>query len=404
MDVRLLVIDIAEKLCLVATAALVTVLLPPLRNRLLGVGGQRRERLVALFLCILLTMWGGKMGDIWLGEHVNFLAVGILMGTLFEVGAFVGLFGALFYFFRVAPTLGIGNDGFETFVFALLMGFLGDLAFRLKPFVFTAWRSFPTAFVIQLVAIVLSAVFVGNASRLEDVWPAVFVQIVSNATGILLFVGVARVVLAREESVAALAEAQAASNKFELEALRRRLEPHFLFNAFNTLRATIRVDPNKARTLVSDLSDLYRYLLTHPEDAPVSSEVEHALAYLKIEQARLGEDRLTVSSDVSPEVRALLVPALLLQPLVENAVKHGVGAHDGKGTVHIEARRAGNGIEVVVEDASTGNHVGVREAGSKTALRTLRERLEKRFGPEASISLEKTAVGMRALLRLPVTE
>ena len=66
---------------------------------------------------------------------------------------------------------------------------------------------------------------------------------------------------------------------FTLESLRRRLEPHFLFNALNTLRATIRHDPHKARELVSDLSDLYRYLLNHPEDAPVHSEVEHALAH-----------------------------------------------------------------------------------------------------------------------------
>jgi len=404
VDVRLLLIEIAEKFGLVATAALVCVLVVPLRNRLLGVGGKPRDGLAVFLLGFLLTMWGAKMGESWMGVLVNVHGIGILIAAVLggtRVGFFTGLLGGLFLTFRVDPTLGWVGVAAST-IDGTLAGWLAEK----KPIAFQGNRTFLTASMLQIVrfgfvAIVLAIVDPVAAGVWVGGWPAHLVQLAGIAAGATFFVVVARIVLAREEGAVALVEARAAADHLALEALRRRLEPHFLFNALNTLRATIRHDPHKARELVSDLSDLYRYLLNHPEDAPVHSEVDHACAYLAIERARLGDGRLRVETDIAPETRDRRVPALLLQPLVENAVKHGVGAHAGEGVVRVIARRDGGTLRLEVEDESQGEHVGIIEAGSGIALQTLRERLAKRFGGEASLELEPTELGMCARVTLP---
>ncbi|MAQ15963.1 MAG: hypothetical protein CMN30_14365 [Sandaracinus sp.] len=404
MDVRLLLIEIAEKFGLVATAALVSVLVPQLRNRLLGVGGKPRDALVAFLLGFLLAMWGAKMGEPWMGVLVNVHGIGILIGALVggpRVGFFTGLLGGLFLTFRVDPTLGwVG-------VFAsTLEGTLAGYIAHSRPSAFQGVRPFFITFALEafrFLVVTIALLVTGEAGHWVAAWPAHLVQIAGTTAGMTFFIAVTRVVLAREEGAVALVEARAAADHLALESLRRRLEPHFLFNALNTLRATIRHDPHKARELVSDLSDLYRYLLNHPEDAPVHSEVEHALAYLAIERARLGDGRLSVETDIAPETRNRRVPALLLQPLVENAVKHGVGAHAGEGVVRVIARREDDTLRIEVEDHCQGEHVGVIEAGTGIALQTLRERLGKRFGDDASLELIPGADGMCARVTLPWT-
>ncbi|MFW6197449.1 MAG: sensor histidine kinase, partial [Myxococcota bacterium] len=241
----------------------------------------------------------------------------------------------------------------------------------------------------------------GQAAAHLAAWPAHLIKLGANAAGISFFVVVARIVIARQEAAVALVEARAAAESAALEALRRRLEPHFLFNALNTLRATIRTDPKSARDLVADLADLYRYLLTHPEDAPLEDEVGHACAYLAIERARLGEDRVTVETHIEPEVAKVRVPALLLQPLVENAVKHGVGTRQGPGTIVLRAKREGGTLHIAVEDRSTGVRRAPIEEGSGIALETLRRRLEQRFRGDAALELSTIDDGMRASVRLP---
>ena len=406
MDVRDLLIEIAEKFGLVATAALVSVLVPPLRNRLLGVGGRPRDGLAVFLLSFLLTMWGAKMGERWLDVHVNVHGIGILIAAILggpRVGFSTGVLGGLFLTFRVDPTLGaIGVAA------SALDGTVAGWLAAKRPRYFQGWRTFWTASALQLgrvifIGLVLAATG-GDASYWLSAWPAHLVQIGGIAAGSTVFVLVARNVLAREESAVALVEARAAADHLALEALRRRLEPHFLFNALNTLRATIRRDPHKARELVSDLSDLYRYLLNHPEDAPLHSEVDHACAYLAIERARLGDERLRVETDIEIGTRQLQVPALLLQPLVENAVKHGVAAHAGEGIVRVITRRDGGTLRVEVHDISQGEHLGTVEAGTGIALQTLRERLSKRFGAEATLELQPLPPpqrGMCALVILP---
>jgi LytS/YehU family sensor histidine kinase len=402
MDVRSLSIELAEKMGLLATAALVAVLVPPLRGLLLGVYG-RRSRAAAGMLGFLLALWGAKLGLHWMDQNINVRGIGIFIAAVlggWRAGGAAGVLGGIFYVVRVEPAdapWGIVASGMD--------GLIAGWVMERRPWLFGGGaRAFGTACAIQgvhVLVIALGLLAMGQLGPEVEAWPAHLIKLAANAAGISFFVVVVRIVVARQEAAVALVEARAAAEGAALEALRRRLEPHFLFNALNTLRATIRTNPMLARDLVADLADLYRYLLTHPEDAPLQDEVNHACAYLAIERARLGEGRVTVERHVDPEVAKTRVPALLLQPLAENAVKHGVGLRDGPGTIVVRGERDGDTLLITVEDRSTGEHREPVEKGSGIALATLRQRLHKRFRDGASLELSPIADGTRATVRLP---
>lgn len=399
MDVRLLIPELFEKLSLIATCGLIGVLVPPLRNRLLGVGRPRDIAVVVIF-GLLFSMWGSSMGFEWLGHHLNLRAVGIMIAGILggpRAGALTGLLGGGFYVLRFHP------DGIPWDVVAsVLDGWLaGRLSVRREQ-MFVGWRVLGGATVAQLAGLSLTAVglWAGGGNPILAL-PALGVQLAGVAIGVALFVNVALVVIARQEQAVALVEAQAAANEMSLAALRSRLEPHFLFNALNTLRATIRRDPEQARALVSDLADLYRYLLHHPHDASLMNEVEHACAYLAIERARLGDERLSVQTSVDDGVRDARVPALLLQPIVENAVKHGITPKQGLGRITIRASDLGERLRIEVEDEADGPNQGPPTRGSGVALKTLRKRLTQQYDGEAHLELSSMERGTLVTLELP---
>lgn len=402
IDPAILLIELAEKMGLLAAAALVAVLIPPLRNRLLGVG-RRRDKLAAVALGLGLAMWGALLGLDVGGEHVNVRAIGVLIAAIlggWKAGALAGLGGGLFY-----ATLVDSETAPWVLAASITDGVLAGLVAERRPDWFTGWRVFVTSLGIQTIHLVVVGVgllAVGHAARYLPAWPAHLVKLVVNASGVTLFVVVARLVVSREEQAVALVEARAAADTAALEALRRRLEPHFLFNALNVVRAMIRRDPTKARDLVNDLADLYRYLLSHPEEAALAAEVDHAQAYLAIERARLGDERLQVDIELPESVALLPVPPLLLQPLVENAVKHGVARRDGAGRVIVRARREQDVLLIEVEDQSSGRPMPPVETGSGIALATLRRRLARRYGDAATLSLTPTERGMCATVSLPL--
>lgn len=399
MDIRLLIPELFEKLSLIATAGLLGVLVPPLRNRLLGVGQPRDIAVVVLF-GLLFSLWGSTMGVEWLGHHLNLRAIGIMIAGILggpRAGALTGVLGGGFYVLRVAP---------EAFPWALIASVLdGWLAGRMsvrRSQMFIGWRVLSSAALVQLAG--LSVTTVGlSLSEVSSAHalPALAAQLVGVALGVALFMNVALVVISRQEQAVALVEAQSAANALSLTALRSRLEPHFLFNALNTLRATIRRDPEQARALVSDLADLYRYLLHHPHDASVQNEVEHACAYLAIEKARLGTERLAVQTSVDQSVRDVRIPALLLQPIVENAVKHGITPKQGLGRITIRASDAGDRLRIEVEDQAEGPHQGPSTQGSGLALQTLRKRLDQQYEGRATIQLSSQEQGTLVTLELP---
>ncbi len=399
MDIRVLIPELFEKLSLIATAGLLGVLVPPLRNRLLGVG-RPRDIWVAVVFGVLLSLWGSTMGFEWLGHHLNLRAVGIMIAGILggaRAGAFTGLLGGLFFITRVAPEAGLWALGAS-----MLDGWLAGWIAERKERWFVGWRAIQTAALIQVASLTIEAVGIGmSGANTTGAFPSLAAQLLGVAAGVALWVSVARVVLAREEQAVALVAAQAAANELSLQALRSRLEPHFLFNALNTLRATIRTDPDRARGLVSDLADLYRYLLHHPRDAALNDEVEHACAYLAIERARLGRERLAVRTAIDDEVRETRVPALLLQPIVENAVKHGITPKDGLGTITIRARALGDIVRIEVEDEAEGPPSHPPTRGSGLALSTLRKRLEKQYNGNAALRLSTLARGTLVTVDLP---
>jgi len=151
------------------------------------------------------------------------------------------------------------------------------------------------------------------------------------------------------------AQLQEQAAKAELSALQARINPHFFFNTLNTISALLTEDPAKADDVVQTLADLFRYTFkaTHAGDVALGEELEFVDGYLAVEKARFG-DRLRVNWAIEPEARAARIPGLLLQPLVENAVGHGIAPLPGGGTVRIGARLAEGRLVVEVEDDGAG--------------------------------------------------
>jgi two-component system, LytTR family, sensor histidine kinase AlgZ len=157
-----------------------------------------------------------------------------------------------------------------------------------------------------------------------------------------------------------------------LSELQSRIRPHFLFNTLNSAIALVRAEPAKAETLLEDLSDLFRHaLVEHGEAVTLAEEIELARRYLAIEQVRFGE-RLQLEWDLDPDAERALLPPLLLQPLVENAVHHGVEPSDAGATVRISTQRRGS---VVVIKVTNTVPAGAGAPGHGLALDNVRDRL-----------------------------
>lgn len=191
----------------------------------------------------------------------------------------------------------------------------------------------------------------------------------------------------------------------QLEALQARTDPHFLFNSLNTVASLIEDDPVLAERVLEKLSDLFRYALDSGRRKSVRlvDEIDAVRQYLEVETLRLGE-RLRSSIVIEPGIEEVQVLPLLLQPLVENAVLHGIAPREGGGQVSIAARRHDAHIMLSVEDDGPGEN-GSRHRGTGTGLDTLRGRLELAYGGSAHLRTGIRAVrdGYRVELRLPLT-
>lgn len=163
--------------------------------------------------------------------------------------------------------------------------------------------------------------------------------------------------------------AQTAARLTELQA---RIRPHFLFNTLNSAIALVRAEPARAEALLEDLSDLFRHALADPgESVTLAEEIALARRYLAIEQVRFGE-RLRVGWSIDPSAESARLPPLLLQPLVENAVKHGVEPSAHGAEVRISTERRGNMVVIRVRNTVPNGH---GEAGQGLALSNVRDRL-----------------------------
>lgn len=195
----------------------------------------------------------------------------------------------------------------------------------------------------------------------------------------------------REQTIllqAQAAQLQAQLADARLAALRTQLNPHFLFNTLHAVSALVERDPRGVRRMIARLSELLRTTLdgADEQEVPLGQELTFTHRYLEIMQIRF-QGRLAIQSRVDPGVLDALVPNLILQPLVENAIKHGVSKIDEEGRIEIDGRREGDRLVLSVRD--NGPHVGESglRAGEGVGLRNTRQRLAELYGADQSLTL-----------------
>ncbi|GAA2479020.1 sensor histidine kinase [Terrabacter carboxydivorans] len=195
----------------------------------------------------------------------------------------------------------------------------------------------------------------------------------------------------------------------EVRALRAQISPHFIYNSLTAIASFTRTDPERARELLLDLAEFTRYSFRrHGEFTTLAEELRSIEAYLVIEKARFG-DRLTVTVRVAPEVLPVVVPFLCLQPLVENAVQHGIEGREGSGEISILAQDADHECVVTIEDNGVGEdpervrRVLAGDPGSDSVgLANVDERLRTAFGDDYGLVVETApGAGTKVVVRLP---
>jgi two-component system sensor histidine kinase AlgZ len=192
-------------------------------------------------------------------------------------------------------------------------------------------------------------------------------------------------------------EAEAAAR---VRALQARIRPHFLFNSMNAIASLTRSDPARAEEAVTDLADLFRVSLREVRDRiPLAEEIEIARTYERIERLRLG-DRLRVDWQLGGLPEDAHVPALVLQPLLENAVYHGIEPLAAGGVIVVRGRRDGRFVELTVENPRDPG-IPQREGGSGIGLDNVRQRLELMFDREATLGIADSGDRFAATLRFP---
>lgn len=184
----------------------------------------------------------------------------------------------------------------------------------------------------------------------------------------------------------------------ELRALRAQIHPHFLFNALNTIAALIHTRPAEAEAVVEELAGLFRYMLHASQRSMVSldTEIDCIKQYLAVEQARF-QDRLEVYLEIPEMLRKARVPSLFLQPLVENAVKHGVNNIEGTCTIKVEAHKHKRHIQIRVCDTGPGFDTTDTDLIFKRGhgLVNVRDRLHLLFGTQATVTLLHNGVELK---------
>lgn len=171
-----------------------------------------------------------------------------------------------------------------------------------------------------------------------------------------------------------------------LQALQARIRPHFLFNSINAVLSLIRSEPKRAERMLEDMAELFRVLMADNRKlTPLEDEVELCRRYLEIEQIRLG-DRLVVTWKIDNLPKAALVPPLILQPLVENAVYHGIEPLDGVGELKIEIQDQGKQFFIRLTNPCQRNSTHIN--GNRMAIANIKERLQLHFDAEASLKAD----------------
>jgi hypothetical protein len=187
----------------------------------------------------------------------------------------------------------------------------------------------------------------------------------------------------------------------ELRFLKSQLNPHFLFNALNSIRGLVAEDPGKAQEAITRLAKLLRVVLgsVTADTVPLARELEVVDDYLAVEAVRF-DDRLAVRLDIAPDTLGVAVPAMLVQTLVENGIKHGIARRTDGGEIAVTARCAGGVLRLEVSNTAAGP---ATEPGSGVGLANAHERLQRLFGDRATLALDRSSADhTTAVVRIPL--
>lgn len=242
------------------------------------------------------------------------------------------------------------------------------------------------------------------------------VLLIVLVAAVAVLIAVTAVAFARERRAryaarAALAELEASRDRAaraKLGFLRAQISPHFIHNAITAIASYVRSDPERARDLLTDFAEFIRGSFRDQEYVTLAEELRFVGVYLELERARFG-DRLEVRLRVAPEVLSVEVPALVLQPLVENAVRHGLGEFDALVRLEIAAAEAGGEAVLTVTDDGGGADPRVvsdalagERTGRSVGLRNVDERLRAIYGDDYGLGIATgVGTGMKVTMRLP---
>jgi LytS/YehU family sensor histidine kinase len=325
-----------------------------------------------------------------------------------------------------APWLfGVAIAGLNAALWSLLL--LGALRLtRLRPILREAWRQNLTqhiAAALGLGTVVVSGkMLVRLTMRAEEgVVRRPVVEILSAATVYAILAGLAHAAeyarrfrqkrLADLRLQADLARSEVQRTSAELRMLNMQLRPHFLFNALHAVALLVSREPTAAQQIVLRLSDMLHQAMDSvaSDEISLGAELEGVRPFIEIERIRLGED-FRVRWDVAADARHALVPHMILQPLVENAIKHGIVPAGGKGSMTIAGRRCGEWLELSVRDTAAGIHEAKSLRDERRSVRpsngvgsaNVRARLEQLYGAHYRFELQATEDGgTLALLQIP---
>lgn len=302
----------------------------------------------------------------------------------------------------LAPDARMNWRGFSTAtLFVVWLALLASLLLcRLTPLLLRGPRAaaWPLAWSALVALVAAASTLIAWLDRAlgTDLTPASGLRFVIGNTVLAALLGAALLryfyVLAEWRArLAAVARAQ-------FDALQARIRPHFLYNSMNTVAALVRVDPDAAERTVEDLSELFRASLgSGAQPSTLGAELALIDRYLAIEQLRLG-DRLRVERDLDELPRGLEMPALLLQPLVENAVYHGIQPRREGGTLRIAGHRVGGGIEIDIVNPLPDTASTPR---SGHGLENVRRRIAYHFGEQGRLETRSGNGVFRVSVRLP---
>ena len=211
--------------------------------------------------------------------------------------------------------------------------------------------------------------------------------------------------------LAELQESKERLARAEVRALRAQISPHFIYNALNTISSQIRTDPEQARELLQEFADFTRYSFrTSGLYTTLADEIRNIDRYLTLERARFGPDRLKVQLKIAPEVLPVVVPFLALQPLVENAVRHGLANKPGGGTVSVVAEDNGAEALISIKDDGVGMNperldaelANAHMTGAHVGLGNINNRMRATFGNDYALVVEtEEGAGMKVIMRVP---